>query len=110
MKYCCTNKERVDTSYFQFHIGKWNDEIYWSEHSLYIEDIVVFRLGIEEIFKKVISEFDLFSNTEINELQWKEILKIAKMIGGEEYEVIMEINDWASQWFKEYDIITFMGV
>lgn len=110
MKYFMMLDECKGTCYHEFYKGKWDEKTFWKNDSLYLHDDILFDLKLEEVFYEANSSYDPFNETEINELQWQRIYKMAKTLGGEVFEVINEANEWATKTFKEYGLFTILGI
>ena len=88
MKYFCTEQERQGTCYHEFFKGKWDNKTFWKEDSLLLDDDNMFYYTQ---FGKILSEQ-------------------AKTFGDKESELVDEANPWMQEAFKEYGVITILGL
>ena len=111
MKYFCTEQERQGTCYHEFFKGKWDNKTFWKEDSLLLDDDNMFYYTqFGKILSEVIPEYDPYNEIEMLPIHWEQIIEQAKTFGDKESELVDEANPWMQEAFKEYGVITILGL
>lgn len=106
LNYCCTNRQRRGSCYFEFQRGRFQG-IYWKETSIYVDADDFDRLLLYRIFPP---EFQYYGETFITASQWHQICLAAREIGGEVQAITAEIDPWARDCFRAEPVFTILGV
>lgn len=109
MKYFVTNNKRENTAYVEFSKGPW-DGMFFHEDSLNIDGTVMHDCGLEAVIQEVYPEFDIFEISEINKRQWNKIRALAEQVGGTALEAFKEIDEWAVETFKKFNVFMILGL
>lgn len=109
-KYFVTEQERRGTIYHEFFKGKWDEKTFGKEDSLFLHDDILYKMDLERIFRKVALGYRSYNETEINREQWKQIREIASGVSGEVENLILEIEPWVEDNFKEHAVFTILGI
>ena len=117
-------------SRYVFHLGEFNgsdmlefqlEKQHGSEgkfrdsDSLYVED-VAFYFFLEDIFKEVVLDFDVFEDTAIEKSQWEKIMQLncLRYAGNIDAQLIVdtlnEINEWVNRFIPDDGCFVVMGV
>lgn len=110
MQYFITEYERVLTCYHEWAKGKFDGVSFWEPDSLLIDDSTHYRLHLEELFRSVIPEYDVFGEIPVTKAQWDAIMEKAREAGGEVLACMQEAESWVAETFAEYDVFTMIGV
>lgn len=111
MKYFIYENQRGDATYYhEWYKGHFDGVSFWKSDSLLISEDIHGILGLEEIFKVFIPDYDPLGETEVSENQWHMIMKKATETGGQLYECLKEADNWATETFKEHNIFTMIGM
>lgn len=111
------DKSYVDASggtwFYEFSKGrlehKEDENPFWKENSVFIEDMTVTDLKIDRLFAKVLEDYDSTGETFVNKEQWADIVALAKEDGSWE-EFVGEMAGWVEETFTEYDGFTIVGL
>ena len=117
-------------SEYVFHLGEFNgsdmlefqhkkqpvsEKKFWNPDSLYVED-AAFYFFLEDIFKEVVPDFDMFEHTVVEKSQWKEIMQLdhSKWAGNIDAQTITdtmnEINEWVKHFIPDDEAFFVLGV
>ena len=110
MKYFIYENQRDTTCYHEWYKGHFDGVSFWQNDSLLISDDIHWTLGLEEIFKTFIPDYNPVGEIEVSENQWHMIMKKASEIGGQLYECLKEADSWVTETFKEHNIFTMIGM
>ncbi len=111
MRYLVSLNECKGTCYHEFYKGKWEEETFWSESSIYLNDDILQenRLLIKS-FQKYLSNYSDTGETEINFELWVKIRNDIFQQNGKEVELVEELDTWLREAFKEYEVVTILGI
>ena len=109
-KYFITEQGRRTTLYHEFYKGKWDEKTFWKEDSLLLRDEIMHRTGFVSILEELVCDYNYYGSTEIDRKQWNAIRKIACDTGSELQQVILELEPWIEENFKEYAVFTILGI
>lgn len=113
-KYFITEQEREQgrraTLYHEFYKGKWDEKTFWKEDSLLLRDEIMHRTGFVGILEELVCDYNYYGSTEIDQRQWNAIRKVACDTGSELQQVILELEPWMVENFKEYAVFTILGI
>ncbi|MBR1529842.1 MAG: hypothetical protein IJ642_11145 [Oscillospiraceae bacterium] len=110
MKYFITEQERENTCYHEWQKGHFDGVSFWKNDSLLISEDMHYKLGLEELFKIIIPEYDPLGETEVSEKQWILLMQKASELGGEVLECLQEADKWVNNTLKEYYMFTMIGM
>lgn len=115
MKYFLTEserKERGGTCYHEFYKGEWDADnmVFWSSDSMNIHDDMMYNLGLDEFFEKVLGNYNISGENAINKIQWDRIYNLAEVKGGALFDAIKEINPWVEDNFRTNEVFTILGI
>ena len=108
MSYVISPKDREGTCYMEFMKGEYKNKC-WLDDSILIDEEIFSELLLHRYIKKIVPEFDYYGITEINRQQWQEIIDIVPD-DSEAFKALNELSSWAYKTFKEYEIITILGM
>ena len=110
-KYFVRDDERKGTCYHEFHKGKWDEQTFWKEDSIFLHDDVKFQIeGFTEALLEIIPSYDPFGETEITEEIWRQLGKIIDSKDTDSQELYYELDLWLKEVFQDYDCITILGI
>ena len=112
MRYFIDEKQRREshsTCYFEFQRGRYNEKC-WKDDSLNISDEDFQELNLPDIFLNVIPDFDFFEITEVDSEQWEGIKRILSEKGGGYEKILIELEPWVSENFKDFNVFTILGM
>lgn len=110
MKYFVSDNERKNTVYHEFQKGSFDGHTFWKSDSISISDDDAYELGVLNLFKSVIPDYNEYSEFEIDMALWNCIKQKAQQIGGEVLECILEAEQWVEKTYLEYEVFTIIGV
>lgn len=102
-------KERRSTCFFEFQRGKYDGEC-WKEDSLNIPCDLFDAMGLGKILDEALTDFDYYGTTEVNYEQWEKIKELLSEKGGEFGELLAELEPWAEDNFKEFNVFNLWGI
>ena len=85
----------------EFHKGIVDDD-FKREDSLYIDVFRFKALGLENVFRQMEKDFSFFAITRIYKDEWGKMVVARDKYDKETQEVIMELDKWAQECFKEH--------
>lgn len=114
-KYFLNESERKasgSTCYHEFFRGKWDENtmVFWNKDSLNIHDDWMVALGLQDLISSVVSSYQSYANTEINQEQWRDICANAEKIGGNLLDAIKELTPWVEYNFLQNEVFTILGI
>lgn len=109
MKFFKILRDIEGSCYHEFYKGRWQDGKYWNAQSIFLHDDELFA-ELEELLYYTISDYDPYSNVEVNRKDWDKVVEKAKEKGGKTYAIIIEANNWAENVFAEHDVFTILGI
>lgn len=111
MKYFVTNDERTSTLYHEFYRGKWDEETFWKEDSLYVHDNTFFdNQGFVEALVEVLTDYSAFGESEVTKEDWDKIGHIIETKSKACKEMYEEASTWAKEVFATFDCFTIIGI
>lgn len=110
MKYFTYENQRKNTCYHEWYKGHFDGVSFWKNDSLLIYEDIHCMLGLEDVFKMFIPNYDPLGEIEVSEKQWDMIMKKSAEIGGQIYECLKEADNWVKETFREYDVFTMIGM
>ncbi len=111
MRYFINLNECKGTCYHEFYKGKWKEETFWSESSIYLhDDILLENKLLLKSFQKYILNYSDTGVTEINFELWVKIRNDIFQQNNKEVELVEELDTWLWEVFKEYDVVTILGI
>lgn len=111
MKYFVRNNECVGTCYHEFSMGKWDNNTFWKDSSLYLHDDIFMELNLyEKVFAKVFNQYNNWGDNRVTKPDWERICAISEELGGEIRELFNELEPWAKENFYRLDEFWILGV
>jgi hypothetical protein len=111
MKYFVTNNEREGTCYHEFFLGSWDEQSFWKNDSIYLDDdILTMNLGFYEALKKVVPTYDPYNETEFSREDWENVRKNIPGSDIKSLELYAEADEWAQENFKRFSKFTIIGI
>lgn len=94
----------------EFQKGHLTDE-HHRKDSMYLWDNHFYLLDLEDLFSKIIPEFDMFTcGCEIDAIQWEKVKNASACYCVTTREIIAEMDAWMTETLKEYGCVTVLGV
>lgn len=112
MKYFINEKQRkesLSTCFIEFQRGKYDGEC-WKEDSLNIPDSLFNAMRLGKILDEVLTDFDYYGTTEVSFEQWEKLKEILSENGKEYGELLAELEPWAEDNFKDYNVFNIWGM
>ena len=109
-KYFVSSKETESSCYYEFYKGKWDEETFWKDDSIYIKDDDLDDCNFFDILTKHVPDFAPFGETEIACQQWEMVKAEALAEGGKNAEIVMEADEWIQDTFSKYEVFTILGI
>ena len=85
----------------EFHKGIVDND-FKRKDSLYIDVFRFKALGLENVFRQMEEEFSFFAITRIYKDEWDKMVVVRDKYEKETQEVIMELDRWAQECFREH--------
>ena len=101
-------KEKGGTLYFEFQMGKFENK-FWLKDSLCLHADIFDSLMLYELFTNVIEDFNYYSENEVSQDQWRNI--VAKSKENVQWEsVIEDLSSWVEECFMSHKCFTICGI
>lgn len=110
MKYFCTVSNRVGTCYHEFYKGKWDGKTFWKSDSILLHDDTLIELEIYKALSAVISDYDPYGETKINQSQWEDILNYSSQLDTEAKIALTEAKIWVNETLENEEYFTILGI
>lgn len=111
LKYFIYNNERVGTCYHEFFMGKWDEQTFWSDSSLYLDDDLFIEFNLyEQVFSKVFAPYNVCGDNRVTNSDWERICAVSEQCGGEVRELFDELKPWAEENFSKYGEFWILGI
>ena len=112
MKYFITEaerKKRHSTFFFEFQKGAYPDR-YWCEDSLCLHGDIFDEGKLFVLFSKALPYFHSDGRTVVRPEDWKVILSLSRLEGGETQAIISELAPWVEDCFQGEKAFTICGI
>ena len=110
MKYFVMNYEREGTCYHEFYRGKWDNESFWKDDSIYLhDDVLIENRGFAEALL-LIPNYDPYRDTEVSADDWAKLGKVIRQDDHGSIELYDEANAWLEEVFKIENCFTILGI
>ena len=111
MAYFVTLAQRKGTCYHEFFRGKWDEETFWREDSIYLDDDVLSENdAFADILDAAVPNWWPYGVTEITRAQWERVGQLAQQAGGHALEMFLEADAWAQPVLAQEGCFTILGV
>lgn len=92
-------------------MGKWDEQTFWSDSSLYLHDDVFIELNLyKSVFAKAFDSFNVWGDNRVSKSDWERICEISEVCGGEIKELFDELKPWAEENFSAYGEFWILGI
>ena len=112
MHYLITAEQRKATHsslFIEFQKGAFSNR-HWLADSVYLHADVFDRLGMYELFKRSIPDFDYYYVTQVSPHQYAVLKRNAAVYGAEVSALFAELDVWVNQCFRSESCFTICGI
>ena len=112
MHYLITAEQRKATHsslFFEFQIGTFCNR-HWLPDSVYLHADLFDSLGMYDLFRKSIPEFDYYYVTQVSPHQYAVLKRNADAYGAEVSALFAELDGWVTQCFRSEACFTICGI
>ncbi|MBE5859147.1 MAG: hypothetical protein E7301_03350 [Butyrivibrio sp.] len=111
MKFFVTNDERKGTCYHEFFSGSWDEQSFWNDESIYLDDdILIMNLGFYEALKNAVPTYDRYHGTAFSMEDWENVRKYIPDSDITSLELYAEADVWVQENFKRENRFTIIGI
>ena len=111
MKYFVTNADRIGSCYYEYYPGKWDEETFWNDASIYLHDDMLYRTkGFETALADTAKDYNPFGDTVITPEVWEEIGSKIPTADTISRELYAEADEWVQKIFHSHGCFTILGI
>lgn len=95
---------------FEFMQGQLNDS-HWLDSSIYLTEEVLAETELGEVLVNSLMNFNYYGPTEVKKVEWeniKQIILSSKSLTTK--QLVIEIDEWANECFKNHSCFTICGI
>ena len=103
-------KARGGTLYFEFQPGPFRGK-HWQADSLFLPAPLFDDLGLFDLFRQAIPDFNYYYVTQVSPAQFRVLQKLAEDHHTQcAAEILAELAPFAQMWLAEYGCFTICGI